>query len=249
MNELVSILTPAYMAERFITDALESVQQQSYSHWEMLVVDDGSSDNTANIVARRAESDPRIKLIQQKNSGPALARQAALDASSGRYIAFLDSDDYWLPNKLFKQLAFMRKHSAPLSYTRFRRINATASTVGHEIKIPAQLSYSQLLRNTGIATSSAMLDRQMTGEFRFKQTYYDDYALWLELLKRGHTALGLDEDLMRYRVIEKSVSRNKGNSARMVWRTYRDVENLGIITSADCFIQYAWRAWWKYRKF
>jgi teichuronic acid biosynthesis glycosyltransferase TuaG len=215
----------------------------------MLIVDDGSPDDTADVVKKYAEVDTRIRLIRKRNSGPAMARQTALDVASGRYIAFLDSDDYWMPGKLTQQLAFMRSRCAALSYTRFRRINNDGSTVGHLVEIPNSVNYSGLLRNTAMATSTVIVDRQLTGPFRMTQAYYDDYVLWLELLKRGYVAYGLQQDLMRYRVVGQSVSRNKGRSAWHVWRTYRDIERLNLAYAAWCFSGYSINAWRKYRRF
>jgi teichuronic acid biosynthesis glycosyltransferase TuaG len=245
----VSIITPAYKAAAFVGEAIRSVQAQDFSDWEMLIVDDGSPDDTAAVVAGYAVADPRVKLIRQANSGPALARQAALDVACGRYIAFLDSDDYWLSDKLARQLDFMARHQAVVSFTRFRRINHDASRCGHLIAIPERLDYRGLLCNTALATSTVIVDRQCSGPFAMTNTYYDDYALWLDLLKRGHVAHGLQEDLMRYRVVGHSVSRNKGKSARMVWRIYRQIERLSPLRAAWCFAQYAFNAMRKYRHF
>lgn len=250
MNDrLVSIITPAYKAEKIIAETIRSVQCQSYPDWEMLIVDDGSTDDTALVVAEFAEKDSRIRLIRQKNAGPAMARQAALDNIQGRYIAFLDSDDLWLPQKLEKQLAFMTRNHAAITYTAFRRIQADGSGLGHLIRIPPQLSYRKLLGNTALATSTVVIDRSITGKFKMTKTYYDDFVLWLEILKRGHIAMGLNEDLMRYRVMGQSVSRNKIKSARMVWQTYRQIEKLSLYVSAVHFARYVLNAWRKYRKF
>jgi teichuronic acid biosynthesis glycosyltransferase TuaG len=248
-NNLVSIVMPAYKAENTVAEAILSVQAQSYSHWQLLVVDDGSPDGTADVVAALARSDPRVKLVRQANAGPAMARQKALDHACGRYIAFLDSDDLWLPEKLKRQLAFMAEHRAALSYTAFRRIQADGSGPGHLISIPPQLTYRALLGNTAIATSTAVIDKSLTGELRMTKTYYDDFVLWLGILKRGHVALGLNEDLMRYRVMGGSVSRNKVKSARMVWRTYRDIEGLNPPLAAVHLARYAMHAWRKYKAF
>ncbi len=216
----------------------------------MLIVDDRSPDDTAEVVEPLLKLDPRIRLIRLSvNSGPALARQAALDAASGRYIAFLDSDDAWLPKKLEHQLLFMRMHGAALSFTQFRRITENGNACGRLIRVPAQITYPQLLKNTAIATSTVVIDRDKTGIFKMTRTYYDDYVLWLALLKRGFTAYGLQEDLMRYRVVGKSVSRNKGKSAMHVWRTYREIEKLSAPYAAWCFIHYALQGYCKYRQF
>lgn len=248
-NDLVSIVMPAYKAEKTVAEAIRSVQAQSYPHWQLLVVDDGSPDGTADVVAELAKSDPRIELVRQANAGPAMARQKALDHAHGRYIAFLDSDDLWLPGKLERQLAFMAEHRAALSYTAFRRIQADGSGLGQLISIPSRLTYRALLGNTAIATSTAVIDKSITGEFSITKTYYDDFVLWLSILKRGHVGLGLNEDLMRYRVMSGSVSRNKLRSARMVWRTYRDIEGLNAPLAAVHFARYALHALRKYKAF
>lgn len=248
-DDLVSIITPAYKAERTLPDTVRSVQDQTHRHWEMLIVDDGSPDGTGDIVEEFCRQDSRIHLIRQANAGPAMARQAALEQARGRYIAFLDSDDVWLPEKLSRQIAFMKQQGAAVSYTAFRRIRADGGGEGRRIPIPASLSYRQLLGDTAMATSTVVVDRSLTGDFRMTKTYYDDFVLWLDLLKRGHVARGLDEDLMRYRVMSGSVSRNKGRSAAMVWRTYRDIERLSLLASAYHFMRYAFHAWRKYRTF
>jgi teichuronic acid biosynthesis glycosyltransferase TuaG len=249
-EDLVSIVTPAWRAARFVGETIRSVQAQEHRDWEMLVVDDCSPDDTVAVVSSFADRDPRIRLIRQPaNGGPAAARNAALEAATGRYLAFLDSDDLWLPNKLSAQLAFMRAKSVALSYTEFRRISEDGSRIGDRVQVPDSLTYRQLLCDTSIATSTVMIDRSLAGEFRMKKTYYDDFTAWLEILRRGHVAHGLREDLMRYRVVGKSVSRNKLRSAAMVWRAYREIEGLGVLDSGWCFLNYAVRGTLKYRRF
>lgn len=246
----VSIVTPAYNAAAYLPAAIDSVLAQGYRDWEMLVVDDCSTDATREMVSGYAERDLRIRLIAQpRNGGPARARQAAVERAQGRYIAFLDSDDRWLPQKLERQLEYMRTTGAALSHTAFRRVTADGSRTGRLIGVPARLGYGELLGNTAIATSTAIVDREATGPFRITETYYDDFALWLEITRRGFPAFGLNEDLMRYRVMGGSVSRNKGRSALMVWRTYRDVERLSAVRASWSFARYAVNAMWKYRSF
>lgn len=259
MNELkgwesgdnkVSIIMPAYNAARFLAAAVQSVRDQTYQNWELLVSDDFSCDDTVKIATQFAKEDPRIKVLAGKaNGGPAAARNRALEMAKGRYIAFLDSDDAWLAWKLERQIDFMQRTRAPLSYTSYRRITETGTRVGRQISVPEKLSYSGLLRNTAILTSSAVVDRELAGDFRMKSTYYDDYALWLELLKHVPLAYGLNEDLVRYRVVAGSVSRSKIRSASMVWRTYRKVESLGLMRSILAFAGYAWNAQRKYLLF
>jgi teichuronic acid biosynthesis glycosyltransferase TuaG len=249
MSSTVSIITPAYKAERFIGDAIRSVQGQDHGDWEMVVVDDGSPDGTSEVAKEFARRDARIRLIRQENAGPAAARQRGLDEAKGRFVAFLDSDDYWMPGKLSRQLAFMSQREAAISFTQFRRVNLDGSIVGRLIDVPEKMDYVQLLGNTAIATSTVVVDREKTGPIRMTRTYYDDFALWLSILRKGFLAHGMTQDLMRYRVVGNSVSRNKLRSAYWVWRLYRDVEHLDPLRAGWYLAAYATRAWWKYRKF
>lgn len=247
---LVSIITPAYKAGRFVGETIASVLAQSYPKWEMLIVDDCSPDDTVAAIEKAAGSDPRVRILRQaQNGGPAAARNSALRAAEGRWIAFLDSDDLWLPEKLEHQLRFHASNNCKLSFTSFRRINIDGATTGRLIPVPARLGYRDLLGNTAIATSTVMVDRGATGPFEMKPIYYDDFGCWLELLRSGGFAMGLAEDLMRYRVVGQSVSRNKRNSAYQVWRTYRHVEGLAPMTAAWYFLNYAVRGYLKYLRF
>jgi len=249
-DNLVSIVTPAYRASRFIGSTIESVLAQEHTRWEMIIADDCSPDDTVDVVNRYAAADSRVRLVKlNQNHGAAGARNAALEETRGRYVAFLDSDDLWLPAKLRVQLAFMAETNAALSFTSFRRITQSGDRTGRLIPVPERLDYKSLLKNTAIVTSTVMLDTSVTGPVRMTRVYYDDFVLWLSILKRGVVAHGLPSDLARYRVVKQSISRNKANSARQVWRTYRDVERLGFGSAAWCFANYACRAALKYRSF
>lgn len=251
MNDgLVSIIVPAYKAAPYIARTIESVRAQTYRDWEMLVADDCSPDDTREIVSEWQRRDRRVRLIAlERNGGPAAARNAALAQARGRWIAFLDSDDMWLPEKLERSLAHAKAHRSALVFTGFRRLSQDESRTGDYIPVPRTLTYRQLLGNTVIATSTVVIDRSVSGEVRMERVYYDDFVCWLSILKRGHVAHGLDEDLMRYRVLAQSVSRNKGRSAREVWKTYRQVEHLNPMAAAWHFARYALNALRKYRKF
>jgi teichuronic acid biosynthesis glycosyltransferase TuaG len=247
---LVSIITPSWNVERLIGETILSVQAQTFADWELLIADDCSTDNTAAVIESYAAKDSRIRLIRQpRNGGPALARQAAIEQAKGRFIAFLDSDDLWLPAKLERQVAFAREHRATLSYTAFRRINEDGSVTGRLIAVPESLTYDQLLKNTSIATLTALVDREISGPIAMKNEGYDDFCLWLSILKPGHVAWGLNEDLARYRVRGVSVSSRRGRAAGWVWHIYRDVERLSLLKSAWCFAHWAARAWLKRRQF
>ncbi|HTH79833.1 MAG TPA: glycosyltransferase family 2 protein [Ramlibacter sp.] len=249
-DKLVSIIVPAYRAASYIGRTIESVIAQTCGDWEMLVADDCSPDNTREVIAEWAARDPRVKLIaREKNGGPAATRNSALDRAQGRWIAFLDSDDMWLPAKLERSLAHAQANHAALVFTAYRRISQDDSRIGELIHVPRTLTYRQLLGNTAIATSTVLIDRSIAGDVHMERVFYDDFVCWLSILKRGHVAYGLDEDLMRYRVLAQSVSRNKGRSAREVWKTYRNVEQLGPVAASWYFGRYALNALRKYRSF
>jgi teichuronic acid biosynthesis glycosyltransferase TuaG len=240
---LVSVITPAFNAQDHIGETVASVRAQTMPDWEMLVADDASCDATQEIVAAIARQDKRVRLLATAtNGGPARARQRALDGAQGRYLAFLDSDDLWLPAKLERQIGFMRETRAALSYTAFRRINEDGSRIGRLRRIPSSLTYRQLLCNTAIATLTAMVDRTRAGQVAMTDAGYDDYCLWLSILRRGHKAFGLNEDLARYRVRGNSVSSRPLRSAGWVWNIYRNVEHLTPIDAAWCFANFALRA-------
>jgi len=240
---LVSVITAAYNAEAFIGEAIASVQAQTLGDWEMLIADDASSDRTAAIVGAAAADDSRIRLIcLEQNGGVARARNSALAAARGRFVAFLDSDDLWLPQKLERQVAFMLEHDAAVSYSSFRRVDETGGQIGRLVKVPARLTYRQLLKNTAIATLTGMVDTSKTGPIRMTEARRDDYILWLSILKRGFVAHGLQEDLARYRVVRGSLSSKPKRSAAWVWDVYRDIEKLGPLHAAWCMLHYGARA-------
>jgi teichuronic acid biosynthesis glycosyltransferase TuaG len=247
---LVSIITPSWNVEHLIGETILSVQAQTLGDWELLIADDCSTDNTPAVIESYAAKDPRVKLIRQpRNGGPALARQAAIEQAQSRFIAFLDSDDLWLPAKLERQVAFAREHRAALSFTAFRRISEDGSATGRLIGVPASLTYDQLLKNTSIATLTALIDRDIAGNIAMKNEGYDDFCLWLSILKPGHVAWGLNEDLARYRVRGVSVSSRRMRAASWVWHIYRHVERLSLLKSAWCFAHWSARAWLKRRQF
>ena len=247
---LVSIITPSWNVAALIGETIASVQAQTLTDWELLIADDCSTDQTAAVIESFAAADVRVKLIRQpRNGGPALARQAAIEQAQGRFVAFLDSDDLWLPAKLERQIAFAQQNRAALSFTAFRRIDETGSVTGRLVPAPEALTYEQLLKNTSIATLTALVDRELTGSIAMKNEPYDDFCLWLSILKRGHVAHGLNEDLARYRVRGSSVSSRPLRSAGWVWHIYRNVERLSLIKSAWYFAHWGARAWLKRREF
>jgi teichuronic acid biosynthesis glycosyltransferase TuaG len=251
-EDLVSIITPAYKTAAIVGETIQSVIAQTHSNWEMLIAEDCSPapDNTREVIREWQARDPRVRLIElERNGGPAMARNAALEQAKGRWLAFLDSDDLWLPRKLELSIAYAKANDAAFVFTGFRRMNAEGSNVGRYVGAPKRLSYRQLLGNTAIATSTVLLDHEKVGEVRMNKTYYDDFDCWLNILKRGHYAIGFNEDLMRYRMMSHSVSRNKRHSAAHVWRAYRDLEKLSLPVACWYFISYAVRGLLKYGRY
>lgn len=251
MSPTVSVIIPALNEERFVAATLESVRQQTYPHWEVIVVDDGSSDGTVDIVRGYSDRDDRIRLLRNSiRNGPGAPRNVGLGAASGRFVAFLDADDLWLPAKLERQVDFMSATGAALSYTQFRRVTEDQTRVGRLIDVPDQLDFVGLLKNTAITTSTVMLDRDRTGPVQFDLGLKcDDYTLYLKILRQGHTARGLREDLMRYRVAGGSISRNKQAYAREMWKLYHDWAGIGLPRAAWYFAHYAVRGVVKYSRF
>jgi len=235
---------PNYNGEEFLDDAIKSVIAQTFKDWELLIADDCSTDKSVSIINHYSQEDQRIKLIKNlTQGGPAISRNNALKNANGRYVAFLDSDDIWLSTKLQKQINFMSSFDCPISYTEFRRINEDGTRVGRQIRVLSTITYQKLLKNTCIATSSAVIDRSLTGEISFTPGFgYDDFILWLTLLKKGFAAHAIHEDLLRYRVVSGSVSGKKSRSIRWVWNIYRNHENLGRLYSIWCLLNYGWRA-------
>lgn len=248
-SDLVSIVMPAWKAERYIGETIESVIAQTYTNWELMVVDDCSPDDTSVIVEKYCKCDNRIKLIKNKrNGGPAYARNRALKQARGRWIAFLDSDDLWDEQKLHKQISFHKTQGSVLTYTEYRRFQENKRS-GKVVSIPQSLTYFELLGNTAIATSTVMIDRNISGPLHMKNIYYDDFGCWLDLLRVGGKAFGLRMCLMEYRVLSKSVSRNKIKSSIEVWKILRETEGLSLFMTLKCFTSYAFRAVLKYAIF
>lgn len=238
-EELVSIITPMYNAERFITKTIESVQAQTYQNWEMLIVDDMSVDKGAQIVQKYAGTDRRIRYIKHtRNGGVAKARNTALTEAKGRYIAFLDSDDIWKAGKLKTQIDFMRKKGAAFCFSACEVIDEQGKKTGKVRHVPAELTYKDLLKGNAIACLTVVLDREQIDDIRMLSIPHEDYAAWLDILKKGITAYGIDEVLAKYRVSNNSVSKNKLRAAKWTWDIYLKQQKLGFMRSCHCFICY-----------
>lgn len=232
-QELVSIIMPAFRSAQYIRASIESVILQTYPHWELLITNDCSPDNLEEIVLELAKKDSRIKYFCfSTNRGPAAARNESILHAQGRFLAFLDSDDCWEPQKLERQLSFMRTYHHAFTFTEYQRMNPDGRLHHFINTCPSVVDYQALLKDTCIATLTVVLDRELIGEVKLSEGWgYDDYVLWLDILKRGFQAFCLKESLARYRVMEKSVSSNKLRAAKWVWNIYRRHEHLGLVAS------------------
>lgn len=239
---LISIITPLYNSSDYLETAIQSVISQTYRNWEMIIVDDCSKDDSLEKAQRYAALDARIKVLQlAKNSGAAAARNAAIEISKGRFIAFLDSDDLWEFNKLERQIQYMLINDVDFSYTAYEKIdeNGKAFSV---MGVPQIVSYVDLLKTNCIGCLTVIYDTKKIGKVYMPiNTKREDYATWLAILKKIDYAYGMNEVLAQYRVYDSQTSSKKAKMAKENWRLYRDVEKLGLLKSVYYFSHYAIR--------
>lgn len=247
MGELVSIIVPVYNVEKYIGETVASVRAQTYADWELLLVEDCSSDNTVDIITGLMEAwgDPRVRLVRQpSNMGAARARNRGLSEARGRYIAFLDADDLWAPEKLERELSFLKEKEAAFVFTGYEFADEDGRGTGKVVRVPETLNYRQALSNTTIFTTTVMFDTERIGreELEMPLIKSEDTALWFRILRSGYLAYGLDENLVRYRRAGKSLSSNKLEALRRIWNLYRRAEGLSVPESAYHFCLWAVRA-------
>lgn len=222
---LISVIMAAYNAEKTIEQAIGSALNQTYSNFELLVVNDHSTDKTAELVESIAAKDHRVRLISNsENCGVSRTRKHGLDEAEGSWIAILDSDDLWAPKKLEKQIDLQRKTNADLLFTGSAFMDAAGQPIDWYLRAPAEVTYRQLLKQNVLSNSSALIRKELYARhYAIGDGMHEDFALWLEILKTGKTAYGLDEPLLIYRIAKSSKSGNKIKAARMNWHTYRYV--------------------------
>lgn len=249
MQDKVSIITPSWNSEKYIAETIKSVQNQTYQNWEMIIVDDCSTDHTVEIVEAIAKEDPRIRIIRQSvNGGAAKARNRSLDDATGRYIAYLDADDIWKPYKLEKQVAFMKSKSCGFSCASYEVIDDVGKPLNKQVHMLPEVDYVGFLTNNLLQTVGIMVDTEVVDKSYLEMPDIrrrQDAATWLQVLKAGYKCYGLDEVLAEYRRAAGSLSSNKMKAVKGVWRLYRDIEHLSLPFSCYCFIRYAFLAVWK----
>lgn len=231
----VTVVTPSYNAAAFIAETIRSVQRQTFADFEHLIVDDGSNDDTRQIVANFSRDDPRVRLIcQPSNKGPAAARNRAIEEARGRYIAFLDGDDFWHPQKLDRQLKFMGANDVAFCYTYYYKVDSASSIVGAVDAIPDRVDYRSLLTRCPIGCLTAVYDTRRCGKVLMPNVPRgQDYGLWLKLLRQGISAELLPLHLAYYRVgLPNSVSSQKLRKAVSLWHLYRRYEKMGLVAAS-----------------
>lgn len=247
---LVSIITPVYNAKKYIVETIESVIQQTYNNWEMLVIDDCSVDGTASILLEYTTKNPRVKYIKtDKNSGVAVARNLGLSQALGKYIAFLDSDDCWMPEKLERQLEFMQSRDIAFSFTSYQLMDENSCALHRYVHSKPAMKYQEIIRNTLIGCLTVMIDVEKVGIFQMPRiAHTEDTMTWIIVLKRGYIAYGLPDVLSLYRVTSNSMTSQKHKMVKLQWSTYRDYCRFGVLKSMVYLISYAVNAIIKVRK-
>ncbi len=243
MNNKVSIVVPVYNAEDCISDTIMSVLKQSYTDYELLLVDDSSTDKSREIMEGFVSDRVRI-LENTEAKGAAGARNSGIKKATGRFMAFLDADDLWDKDKLSKQISFMDRTGAAFSFTGYEFADVEGRGLGKIVKVPARISYREALKNTTIFTSTVMfdMDRLCTEDILMPYVKSEDTATWWKVLKKTGVAYGLDESLTLYRRMGGSLSSNKLEAVRRIWNLYRKTEHLSIVYSIYCFCNWAVRA-------
>lgn len=230
---MVSIITPSFKSERFISQTIETVLAQTYQDWELIIVDDVSPDNSNEIIDEYCKKDIRIKLIKlQTNSGPAVARNKAINQAKGRYIAFLDADDLWKAEKLEKQIIFMQEKDCALCYSNYEIMSEQGVLKNKLIKPPLKLSYRDLLKTNYIGCLTAIYDTKKVGKIYMPLiSKRQDYGLWLKILKKTDFAYCVEESLAIYRVMSTSVSSNKYKLLKYNYLLFRKHEGFSSLKS------------------
>lgn len=251
MSGLVSIIVPVYNAAPYIAKTIEMVRQQTYDNWELILVNDDSKDNSLQEIdkALAAYESYRgrgtIRVINKEcNEGAAKARNTGLSVATGRYIAFLDADDVWLPDKLSKELAFMEERQAGFVFSAYEFGDEQARPTGRIVHVPDKLTYREALSRTVIFTTTVLLDRTIIPDrlMQMPEVASEDTATWWQILREGYAAYGLDEVLAVYRRPAKSLSSNKLTAIKRIWHLYRRQEGLSLPESIFYFVFWAYRA-------
>ena len=249
-NPLVSIVTPCYNSENFIDDCIQSVLNQTYTDWELLIIDDCSTDSTYSKILSYSAKDSRIKVFRTSSpsGGPSHPRNIGITHARGEYISFLDSDDLWLPNKLSEQIRYIQKHNVHFVYANYEKITSSGIRSGRVVTLKSRVSYSQLLLSCEIPCLTALIDSFLIKQKLFRETGKEDYLFWLQILKSGVVAYNCGLPLALYREGHKSRSCNKLKMIFQQWVILRDFEKINFFRSCYCLLFYIVKGLKKYLK-
>lgn len=240
MNSLVSIITPCHNSSRYIAECIESVIAQDYPHWEMLITDDGSTDDTVAVVERYASKDSRIKLFRlHKASGsPAAPRNNSIRMAQGEYVAFLDSDDLWMPGKLSQQVEFAQKNNYAIVYSYYEKMTMEGKRNDRVVMTDGSYDYDKIIKTDGVPWLTLMFRRDVMEGQEFIKAEKEDYIFLLALLRRGYTAYNTRKVHALYRETLTSRSRNKFKMLCEQWHIIRTYESLPLHIALHCIIVY-----------
>ena len=249
-KELISIITPMYNGKQYVSQTIESVLSQTYHNWEMIVVDDGSKDDSPEIVKRYIDRDNRIRLYTQPNKGSSAARNKGLDNAKGDYICFLDSDDLWDREFLQTQINYIKRVNAQIVFGSYRRINEKNEEILKPFIVPLKVSYEDLLKTCSLSCLTTFLKKEPFKDVRFNEklkSLRDDHAFWLDILKKVEFAYGNTQVIASYRIFGKSTTANKRKVIKPQFMIYYKIENLGFIKSVYYLAHWAINGFKKYR--
>lgn len=232
-KKLISIIMPTYNCAKFIGRTIESVINQTYDNWELIIVDDCSKDNTEEVVKEYIKKDERINYYKfETNQGAAMARTESMKRAKGNYMAFLDSDDLWYKDKLEKQLKFMIDNNYNFTCTAYEQIDEEDKLIGKTIKTKVKADYNRILLDCPVGNSTVMYNVDELGKFEVPNIRKrNDDALWLQIIKKAKNIYGMNDVLMQYRIRSNSISSNKLSLVKYHWQLYREIEHLSIIRS------------------
>lgn len=246
----VSVIMPAYNMERFVEQAVRSVMTQTFTDWELIVIDDCSTDATYSIIERLAAEDGRIRLFRnEENRGAAVTRNRCFSLVRGSHVALLDSDDVWYPEKLSRQMRLAQETGADIIYCSYGIVDENGNKICDDFIVPEETDFEASLTRAVISCSTALLSRSVVDAYRFGPEYYhEDLAFWLQILRDGHTARGVSEVLAEYRVMEGTRASNKVKSAMFRWQVYRQMLGFSVLKSARLLFRYAVLGFQKYKR-
>ncbi|WP_438964950.1 glycosyltransferase family 2 protein [Flavobacterium sp.] len=249
MNDLVSIITPTFNSAKYISETILSVQKQTHQNWEMILIDDCSSDNTIDLIKDFIAKDHRIKLYQlDLNSGPAVARNKGIENGNGKYMTFLDADDIWFEDFIENSIKTIQKTGIHFVFSSYKRSDETLNFIYSDFIVPQKVTYSDILKSNSISCLTAFLDIEILDKkamplIRKRQ----DMGLWLKYLKEIPFAYGIQEPKAIYRIRKNSLSRKKSDLLKYQWQFFREVEKLNVFQSVYYMLHWMYRGFMKYR--